>query len=160
VETARDTYPAAMAEAQSWQPEAQLVSATASWANVEAEEDLEEAATWGFSFLSPETRQVRVVSVTKDGAQHAHTEDATAKTRAIDVTAWQVDSKQLLSLFLDNGGRDFLNRHPGATITLRVGLEADGDKLVWYAMGIHSADRATIVVGVDATTGELLSTTP
>jgi hypothetical protein len=160
VETARDTYPAAMTEAQSWQPEAQLVSATASWANVEAEEDLEEAPAWGFSFLSPETRQVRVVSVTQDGAEQAQTVDATAKTRTIDVTAWQVDSTEMLSLFLDNGGRDFLAQHPGATITLRVGLEEDGERLVWYAMGIHSGDRATIVVGVDATTGELLSTTP
>jgi hypothetical protein len=160
LETARDTYPAAVAEAQNWQDEAQLVSATASWSNVQTLEDLQQTAAWGFTFLSPQTRQVRVVSVTPDGAEHVQTADATAKTRGVEVSAWRVDSEQVLNLFLDNGGRDFLAQYPGATITLRVGLEEDSERLVWYAMGIYSPERATIVVVVDATTGELLSTTP
>jgi hypothetical protein len=160
LETARDTYPAAVAEAQSWQDEAQLVSATASWSNVQTEEDLQQTAAWGFTFLSPQTRQVRVVSVTPDGAEHVQTADATAKTRGVEVSAWRVDSEQVLSLFLDNGGRDFLAQYPGATITLRVGLEEGSERLVWYAMAIYSPERATIVVAVDATTGELLSTAP
>jgi hypothetical protein len=160
LETARDTYPAAVAEAQSWQDEAQLVSATASWSNVQTEADLQQTAAWGFTFLSPETRQVRVVSVTPDGAEHVQTADATAKTRGVEVSAWRVDSKEVLNLFLDKGGRDFLAQYPGATITLRVGLEEGSERLVWYAMGVYSPERATIVVAVDATTGELLSTTP
>jgi hypothetical protein len=160
LETARDTYPAAVAEAQSWQDEAQLVSATASWSNVQTEADLQQTAAWGFTFLSPQTRQVRVVSVTPDGAEHVQTADATAKTRGVEVSAWRVDSKEVLNLFLDNGGRDFLAQYPGATITLRVGLEEGSERLVWYAMGIYSPERATIVVAVDATSGELLSTAP
>jgi hypothetical protein len=160
LETARDTYPAAVAEAESWEDEAQLVSATASWSNVQTEEDLQQSVAWGFTFLSPQTRQVRVISVTPDGAEHVQTADAGAKTHGVEVTAWQVDSKQVLSLFLDNGGRDFLTQYPGATVTLRVGPEEGTDRLVWYAMGIYSPERATIVVAVDATTGELLSTTP
>jgi hypothetical protein len=160
METAKDTYPAAVSEAQSWQDEAQLVSATASWSNVQTEEDLQQTVEWGFTFLSPQTRQVRVVSVTPDGAEHVQTADATAKTRGVQVSAWRVDSEQVLSLFLDNGGRDFLAQYPGTTITLRVGLEEDSERLVWYAMGIYSPERATIVVAVDATTGELLSTAP
>ena len=158
--TARDTYPAAVTEAQTWQPESQLVSATASWSNVQSEEDLEEVAAWGFTFLSPQTRKIRVVSVTPDGAQHVQTADAGPKTRAVEVSAWQVDSTEVVDLFLNNGGGGFLAQHPGATVSLRVGLEEDSDRLVWYAMGIHSAERATLVIAVDATSGELLSTTP
>jgi hypothetical protein len=160
METARDTYPAAVAEAQSWEDEAQLVSATASWSNVQTEEDLQQTVEWGFTFLSPQTRQVRVVSVTPDGAEHVQTADATAKTRGVQVSAWRVDSEQVLSLFLDNGGRDFLAQYPGATVTLRVGLDEGNERLMWYAMGIYSPERATIVVAVDATTGELLITAP
>jgi len=160
VETAREYYPAAMTEAENWETDVQLVSATASWSNVQSEEDLQEAAAWGYTFLSPQTRQVRVVSVTPDGAEHVQTSDATAKTRGVDMSLWQVDSEQVLSLFLDSGGRDFLAQHPGATVNLRVGLEESGERLVWYAMGIYSPERATLVVTVDATTGELLSKAP
>jgi hypothetical protein len=157
--TARDTYPAAVTEAQTWQPESQLVSASASWANVQGEEDLREVAAWGFTFLSPQIRKIRVVSVTPDGAQHVQTADAGPKTRGVEVSAWQVDSTEVVDVFLNNGGDGFLAQHPGSTVSLRVGLEEDSDRLVWYAMGIHSAERATLVITVDATTGELLSTT-
>jgi hypothetical protein len=157
--TARDTYPAAVSEAQSWQSESQLVSATASWSNVRGGEDLREAPAWGFTFLSPQTRKIRVVSVTPDGAEHVQTADAGPRTRGVEVSAWQVDSSEVVEIFLNNGGSGFLDQHPGATVSLRVGLEEDSDRLVWYAMGIHSAERATLVIAVDATTGELLSTT-
>jgi hypothetical protein len=160
VETAREYYPAAATEAQSWQTDAQLVNATATWSNVQSEEDLHEAAAWGYTFLSPETRLVSVVSVTPDGAEQVQTSDATATTRGVDMSLWQVDSEQVLSLFLDSGGRDFLAQHPGATVTLRIGLDESGERLVWYAMGIYSPERATLVVTVDATTGELLSKAP
>jgi hypothetical protein len=160
VETAREYYPAAATEAQSWQTDAQLVNATATWSNVQSEEDLHEAAAWGYTFLSPETRLVSVVSVTPDGAEQVQTLDATATTRGVDASLWQVDSEQVLSVFLDNGGRDFLAQYPGATVTLRIGPDESGERLVWYAMGIYSPERATLVVTVDATTGELLSKAP
>jgi hypothetical protein len=160
VETAREYYPAAVTEAQNWQTDAQLVNATASWSNVESEEDLQESTAWGYTFLSPQTRSVRVVSVTPDGAEHVQTSDATATTRGVDAILWQVDSEQVLGLFLNSGGRDFLAQHPGITVTLRIGLDESGERLVWYAMAIYSPERATLVVTVDATTGELLSKAP
>lgn len=159
-ETAREYYPAAVIDAQSWQTDAQLVNATASWSDVQGEEDLQEAAAWGYTFLSPQTRLVRVVSVTPDGAEQVQTMDATATTRGVDASLWQVDSEQVLNLFLDNGGRDFVAQYPGATVTLRIGLDESGETLVWYTMGIYSPERATLVVTVDATTGELLSKAP
>jgi hypothetical protein len=160
LETAREWYPAAITEAEDWQTDVQLVSATASWSNVQSEDDLQQAVAWGYSFLSPQTRQVRVISVTPEGAEHAQTLDATANTRGVDVSLWQVDSEQALSLFLDNGGRDFLAQHPGATVSLRVGLEESGERLIWRLMGIYSPERATLMVTVDATTGELLGKAP
>jgi uncharacterized membrane protein YkoI len=66
----------------------------------------------------------------------------------------------VLSLLLEHGGRDFLNQHPGATITLRLSSEEENARLVWLAMGIQSADKATFVLQVDASTGEVLSDTP
>lgn len=158
--TASLAYPAAFTAAENWQADAQLVSATASWPDVTSEEDLDRAVAWGYTFLSPQTRQIQVVSVSPQGTEAVQTVNAGPKTRSTDVTSWQVDSEEVLRLFLDNGGRDFLEQHPGATVTLRVALEEDAERLVWYAMGIYSPDRATLVVSVDASTGELLGVTP
>lgn len=153
--TAREAYGMAQREAQAWQGDAQLVSATASWSDLAAEQLLREDASWGFTFLSPQARQVRIVSVDREKAQGVQTINATAKTQAVDAAAWQVDSPQVLGLFLDHGGRDFLAEHPGATVTLRLGREEGGDRLVWLAFGIYSADRSTMTLQVDATSGEV-----
>ena len=158
--TAMNAYPAALSEAQNWQTDAQLVSVTASWANVSSETDLIEEAPWGFTFFSPQTRLVAVVSVSAHGAAVAQTSSATAKTRPFEPAAWQVDSTDVLKLFLNNGGRAFVTEHPGATVSLRGGLEESGARLVWYAIGLHSGDRATLVVAIDATSGDVLSVTP
>ena len=158
--SARVAYPAAFTAAEEWQTDVQLISATASWSNVTSEADLEQQVTWGYTFLSPQTRQIQVVSVSPDGTEAVRTMNASAKTRATDVTAWQVDSAEALRLFLDNGGRDFLAQHPGATVSLRIGLEENGDRLVWFAVGVYSPERATIVLVVDASTGELISVAP
>lgn len=158
--TAREAYALASSEAQSWREDAQLTSATASWANVASEEQLAQDVAWGFTFFSPQSAETQILSVTREGAERSHEMRSTSTSSVADVASWQVDSPEVVSLFLDNGGREFLSQHPGATITLRLGPEVDSPRLVWLAMGIQSADKATFVLQVDASTGEVLSATP
>jgi type II secretory pathway pseudopilin PulG len=155
--TAKEAYKLALAEAQAWQGDAQLVSGTASWNGVTAEQLLQEKAAWGFTFLSPQARQVRIVSVTEAGAAGVQTINATAQTRSADVSLWEVDSPHVLSLFLEHGGRTFLSEHPGATITVRLGRDEGGERLVWLAFGIDSSSDATLTVQVDTSNGEVMS---
>ena len=82
------------------------------------------------------------------------------RVQIVDMALWQVESPQVLRLFLDHGGRDFLAQYPGATVTLRLGPETDGERLVWLASGIHSADGSTMTLQVDASTGEVTGPTP
>ena len=158
--TAREAYALAVSEAQNWREDAQLVSATASWANVGSEEQLAEDVAWGFTFLSQQSAETQILSVTRVGAERAREMRSTSAVRAADVASWQVDSPQALALFLEHGGRDFLSQHPGATITLRLGPEEESSRLVWLAIGIQSADKSTMVLKVDASTGEVLNDTP
>lgn len=158
--TAREAYALAVSEAQNWREDAQLENATASWLDVASEEQLAADVAWGFTFLSAQSREAKILSVTRLGAESARDMPSTAAMRAADVALWDVDSPEVLSLLLEHGGRDFLNQHPGATISLRLGPEEDSSRLVWLAIGIQSADRSTMVLEVDASTGEVLNDTP
>ena len=158
--TAREAYALAVSEAQNWREDAQLVNATASWVNVDSEEQLAEEVAWGFTFLSAQSREAKIVSVTRLGAESVRDMPSTAAMRTADVASWDVDSPEVVSLLLEHGGRDFLSQHPGATISLRLGPEEESSRLVWLALGIQSADKSTMVLEVDASTGEVLNDTP
>jgi len=158
--TAREAYALALSEARNWQDDALLVSATASWANVASEQQLAEDVAWGLTFLSQQSAEMQILSVTRLGAERAREMRSTSAMRAADVASWQVDSPEVVNLFLEHGGRDFLSQHPGATISLRLGPEEESSRLVWLAIGIQSADKSTMVLKVDASTGEVLNDTP
>ncbi len=158
--TAKDAYPPALAEAQAWQGDARLVSATASWRDVTAEQPVQERSSWGFTFFSQQARQIRIVSVTAQGVESVESINVPPRVRIVDVTSWQVDSPQVLDLFLNHGGRDFLAQHPGATVTLRLGPEEGGERLVWLASGIYNTDRSTMTIQVDASSGEVIGPAP
>jgi hypothetical protein len=158
--TAREAYALAVSEAQKWQEDAQLMNATASWANVSSKEQLTADVAWGFTFLSAQSREANIVSVTRMGAESARDMPSTSAMRTVDLTSWDIDSPEVVSLLLEHGGRDFLSQHPGATISLRLGPEEDSPRLVWLAIGIHSADKSTMVLKIDASTGELLNNAP
>lgn len=158
--TAKEAYPTAQEAARAWQGDAQLVSANASWRDLQPEELLEEEVSWGFTFFSPAARSIRIFSVTPEGAQGVESIDATPNTRVADVGLWQVDSPQVLTLFLDHHGRDFLAQHPDATVSLRLGPAEGSEPLVWLAFGISSADRSTLTVQVDPSSGEVKTASP
>ena len=158
--TAKEAYPTAQEAAQAWQGDAQLVSANASWRDLKPEELLEEEVSWGFTFFSPQARSMRIFSVTPEGAQGVESIDATPNTRVADVGLWQADSPQVLTLFLDHGGREFLAEHPSATVSLRLGPAEGSEPLVWLAFGISSANRSTLTVQVDPNSGEVKTASP
>jgi hypothetical protein len=158
--TAQEALPSAQEAARAWQEDAQLMSANASWRGLPPDELLEAEVSWAFAFFSPGARSLRVFQVTPEGAEEAETMDANPNAKVVDAGSWQVDSGDVLSTFLQQGGRDFLHENPEATVSLRLGSTEDGDSSVWLAMGISSADKKTIVVQVDPVTGAVKTPAP
>ena len=158
--TAQEALPSAREAARAWQEDAQLMSANASWRGVPADELLEEEVSWAFAYFSPGARSLRVFQVTPDGAEEAETVDANPNAKVVGADSWQVDSGEVLSTFLEQGGRDFLQQNPEATISLRLGSTEGGGSSVWLAMGISSADKRTIVVQIDPETGAVKAPAP
>lgn len=154
--TAQTAYPLAEGAAKAWRDDAYLLSGTAAWSQT-AEKALQEGKTsWAFYFLSPLARQIRVFSVTAEEVAGIRTMDALSVPSGVDLSRWQMDSPQVIKIFLDQGGRDFLTRHPGAAVHLRLAAQEDG-RLVWMASGLSSQNESSFSLEVDATTGEVIS---
>ncbi len=153
--TAAEALPRAQEAASAWQADAQLVSANASWRGLPPDDLLGEEVAWSFTFFSPQTRSIRIISVSPQGAATAETLNASPNTRVVDLSNWQVDSPQVLRAFLDHGGRAFLGENPQATVSLRLGPSESGDSLVWLAFGIYSPNRSTLTVQVDPISGQV-----
>lgn len=155
--TAKEALGRAEKEARAWQADAQLVSANASWRGLPASALVEGDVTWSFTFFSPHMRSISILSVTAQSASLAETLDASPATKVADLAEWEVDSHQVLTAFLDHGGRGFLDENPDATVSLRLGPSEDGESLVWLAFGISSSSRSTVTVQVDPLSGEVRS---
>ncbi|HUW95265.1 MAG TPA: hypothetical protein VMW58_05720 [Anaerolineae bacterium] len=153
--TAKEALAGAQEAARAWQSDAQLVSANASWRGLPPDELMTEEVSWAYTFFSPQAREVRIWSVTPQGATAADTIDASPNTRVLDFAAWEVDSPQVLTAFLDHGGSGFLEENPEATISLRLGPSEDGESPIWLAFGISSSNRSTLTVQVDPVSGEV-----
>lgn len=159
--TAKEAYPLALTEARAWQEDCQLVSLNASWRGADLEAILEdEEVTWSFAFLSPSTRSLGIFAVTPQAAQRVDSRDASPNTRTIQPDSWQVDSPQVLTSFLNQGGRQLLAQDPTASVSLRLGPGEEENSMVWLAIGIASDKKSTITVQVDPGSGVVLAAAP
>lgn len=159
--TAREAYASAVREAQAWQQDCQLVSVNASWRGIGPEQLLgDEEVSWGFAFFSPSTRTVAILAVTSGGANRVNTMDAPPNTRTMEVDLWQVDSPQVLTTFLNQGGRELLAQDPAANVSLRLGSGEGNNSMAWSAIGIASNKQDTITVQIDPASGQVLAGNP
>lgn len=153
--TAKTAYPLAERAAKGWQEDAYLLSATAAWSQA-TEKGLREGKTsWAFYFLSPLARQIRVFSVTTEEVAGTRTMDALSIPSGIDPSRWQVDSPEVIRLFLERGGQGFLDQHPDGGLHLRLAADEDG-RLVWMASSLSSGSKESLSVKIDAQTGEVI----
>jgi len=153
--TAQIAYPLAEGAAKEWRDDAYLLSATAAWSQ-NTEKGLREGKTsWAFYFLSPLARQIRVFSVTPEEVAGTRTMDALSIPSGIDLSRWQVDSPEVIRLFLKGGGQGFLDQHPDASLHLRLAADEEG-RLVWMASSLSSGSTESLSVVIDTQTGEVI----
>ncbi|MFB0536888.1 MAG: hypothetical protein ACETWR_18140, partial [Anaerolineae bacterium] len=73
-----------------------------------------------------------------------------------EVADWRVESPQALSIFLDQGGRDFLAAHADADVHLRLLTHIENETLLWLAIGLSADDGLAYTVRIDAVTGAVV----
>ena len=156
--TAKEAYPSALREAQAWQQDCQLVSANASWRGIGPEELLkDEGVSWGFAFFSPSTRSLAIFAVTAQSAGRLDIMDASPNTRTIAADLWQVDSPQVLTTFLNQGGRELLAQDPDANVSLRLGPGEGDHSMAWLAIAISGDKQDNFTLQVDPANGQVLA---
>ena len=153
-QSARNLYALADQAARSWQKDARLVSASASWLFVKVD-DFSAPTNWTFQFFSPRTQKLYVVSASE--AQVTVIRDTLSPyvLPAAPVGEWQLDSNQALSIWLNNGGGDFLAKHPIVDVSAMLQPPEEGG-LEWVVIGTVRDSQAVHLVRIDARSGALL----
>jgi hypothetical protein len=141
-------YQQALALASGWQPDVQLVGATTSWQLASGDRLTLHRQAWSFSFYSPVTRRIQMVTVDRNGARAGRQQSVSVAPRTVEPD-WQLDSDDLLLTFLGYGGADFIGAHPSANVHLQLKGEGTG-RSIWFITAVDPATRQTLVVPVDA----------
>lgn len=157
--TARSLYPAAEALAQAWQPDAQLVSLTATWGQT-AVDQVGEPGEWVFRFYSPSWQHYYFVTVNPDGESWGveHARQVDLPPPLIPVEAWRVDSVEALATWLDSGGGDMLGSKSGVEVSAQLNVPAEGGDLAWAVVGYDTLYNDYLTVMIHADTGAVLQT--
>lgn len=155
--TAQEAYPLAKEAARAWQPDAKLSIASSSWrSGATPQELLEGKTTWGFHFISPSASQSCIVSVVGGEARVIESGSIPKAPVLLELSDWQVDSPQALSIFLDHGGRDFLAAHADADVHLHLLTRIENETVIWLAIGLSSKDGVAHTVPINAVTGAVV----
>jgi len=140
-------------------PDAKLVSASAQWQAVDAERLLEGTPYWVFVFYSATQRSVFDVSVDAGGARVVNRVQVWVAPDTLELGAWREGPRDALSVFLAYSGREFLEEHPGATVSLHLAA-GEERKGVWSVAFLDPESRETVSIQVDAETLEILFVSP
>ncbi len=153
-QSARNLYPLADQAARSWQKDARLVSASASWLFVEIDH-LSQPTNWTFQFFSPRTQKMYVVSVSDQQVTTIRDSLSPYTLPSASVERWSLDSHQALAAWLNHGGGDFLKQHPIVDVNamLRPG---DGESLEWVVIGAVRDSQTMYQLRIDARSGAVL----
>lgn len=156
--TALLAFSAARAEAQSWQPDAQLVQAAATWTQGASREDLVKGtATWDFTFYSPAAGAVAVISVIEDEPRLI-TERAVSQALTLpDISGWRLDSPDAVARALQQGGEDFMRSAGATTMTASLSTARTEGKIEWFISLISKYSGDSFTMRLDASNGELLA---
>ena len=156
--TALLAFSSAQAEARAWQPDARLVSATATWTQGASREDLLSGmATWDFTFESPGAGTVAILTVIEGDARLINERPASQTISVQDVSGWRVDSPAAVARAMQEGGEAFLNRAGVTTLTASLSTARTEDRIEWLVSLISKYTGDAFTVRIDATSGDVIA---
>lgn len=158
-QTAKLAYVTAERLATSWQEDAELLNATATWSQGATLSSLQSGeTTWAFTFYSPATQRATTISVLEDQANFVSETASPIAYNLNDVTGWQLDSHEAIQILLNQGGYNFINQE-GVTI-LTMALMTDdttpSNRMEWLVSLIGTESGNSIDLRINATSGEIL----
>lgn len=125
-----------------WQEDAQLMAVTSTWERTELQ-GVGQPSPWTYRFYSPSARRMLFVTVTPQGEiiGTLHTERLIKKPQFIPLEAWQVDSPEAISAWLNYGGAPMLAAMPGIQVVAQLQVSNDESPLTWTIAGYDRASQ-------------------
>lgn len=157
--TARVAFQDAERVALTWQPDAKLLNASATWpqgATIDSLSSGKEA--WTFTFYSQTVSKTAVYTVVD--RQVAFIGESPSPTNPVvrDDSSWQLDSNEAIRILLNEGGQQFLDRERIAILTmvLMTDNQTPSQQMEWLLSLISTESGNSIDLRLNATSGELL----
>ncbi len=156
-------YATAQKTAADWQPDAQLMTAQATWPQGATAALLKQGETsWAFTFYSPDAEQIAIFSVVEDKVNLVSQGDHQQTGPLLSASGWNLDSQDAIEAFLAAGGNTFLANGGVSTLTMALlanDVEGNG-RLEWQISLFSTQTGQSFTMRLDATSGDILSTNP
>ena len=158
VQTAKMAYVAAQEKTKEWQPDAILLSTTATWPQGAKSDYLKQGTSdWAFTFHSPSSVSNATVTVV-NGQTTLIPGNNNDTLQLLDSSSWQVDSPDAVNKVLTEGGKAFMDKE-GITIlsmTLVTNDPYENGRLEWLASLIGTQTGNSYTMRIDAASGDVI----
>lgn len=162
-ETAFDAYLVAEVEAKNWDEEALLFQIPVTQI-MESNLGIPPGIPgWFFMFKVPDSPleyYVKVVNGKVAGTTEAQPiliEDLPYQYLPIDINKLSLNSDDVLRLFTENGGREYVNSHPELQLDYRLVHINGQEHPIWSLFEVSNLNQPTALFHVDAITGEIVA---
>ncbi|HZD11124.1 MAG TPA: hypothetical protein VE553_07260 [Candidatus Binatia bacterium] len=149
-QSAKEAYERAFEAAGQWAGDAQLITASATWAGGTLLDSGD--GNWGFRFYSATQQSTALFAVT--GAEaHLIGQGPASKTLApLNIAGWLVDSPEVIATVMANGGKEFSEAGGNVSLTLTLNLV---EEFQWQARLVNSDTNKVFTTEINPTSGEI-----
>lgn len=155
--TAQMGYAVAQRRVVGWQNDAALLSSSATWSpGSTLEQILSGQVSWGFTFYSPGSNSVAIVSVADNAAAFVSQQPALTALTPLPVSSWRIDSDDVIQALFASGGREFLQREGDSTLTITLSYNPTANRVEWFVSLIAQQSGHSLTMLVNAADGAIL----
>ena len=156
-QTAMVAFAVAQQTAVTWQNDAVLLTASATWPQGSTPQMLLEGeTTWGYTFYSPATQQTALISVVENKAQLVNESRTDDSLDLLAVSGWNIDSRDAIQTFLAEGGATFMSQQGTTALTMQLSTENEDGRIEWIVSLFAYQTRNSLTMHIDATSGDIV----
>lgn len=152
-----DAHKRARAAAERVEGVVETMSASTQWQAATEDALLAGSSQWSFKFFAPESENILEVVVSKESARVANQAEARKAPLTLAEGIWQDGPRDPLLAFLARGGREFLEGHQQAVVSVHLATNEEKGPL-WDIAALNTDDRSVFAARIDAATQRVLST--
>jgi len=151
----------AHASAADWHSDAKMITGLNSWSEISSSQDLEKSVAdgWQYVFYSESTGEAATFSVGSDArVSQSQTYSVNGQLIPRPPSEWQIRDDEAIAIFLDNGGREFMEQEDTVYMTMQLSTIAGGNRIEWLIAAVADNTGNSFTMWIDANTGDIVNT--